>query len=160
MRHVHKRRSRLVVESLQLRAHFHPQLCIQVGKRLVHQQDSWIRRQRPGYRHALLLSSRKLCRIPIGELLDPQQREQFLHPSINLILRPFQILKAKGDVLPYRHMRPERVILEQEPHATLAGRHVHQFVRGEHDFPVDQDFSACRRLKPRNLPQRRGFSAT
>ena len=44
-------------------AHVLPQLLVQIGKRLIHQQQQRLRCERPGQRHPLLLTARQFVRI-------------------------------------------------------------------------------------------------
>ena len=60
-------------DALQLGAHLHPQQGIEVGQRLVHQQDLRLHRQGAGDRDALALAAGKLSGIALQQLLDMHQ---------------------------------------------------------------------------------------
>ena len=54
-------------------AHFHPQLGIQVGQGLVHEQYVRLDAQRPGKRHTLLLAAGEAVRHAVGQLVNLHQ---------------------------------------------------------------------------------------
>jgi hypothetical protein len=60
------------------------QVHIQVGKRLVQQQQARTRRQRAGQCHALLLPARKLMRKALLDALQPHQVQHFGHTGAPL----------------------------------------------------------------------------
>ena len=60
----------LLLQPADLRAHLHPDLGVEIGQRLVEQQDVGVQHQRAGQRHPLLLAARELARIA---LLQPDQ---------------------------------------------------------------------------------------
>ena len=106
----------------ELRAHMDTQLCVQVGQRLVEQQDARLEYQRPRQGDALLLTSRKLGRITAAQRGQSDQLERRLDTSGDLVARPAAHLQAKRDVVPHGHVRPQRVALEDHRRWPALGR--------------------------------------
>ena len=108
------------MELRQLNAHLHAQLGVEVGERLVEQENLGLAHERPADRDPLTLAARKLGRttIEIGlELQDAGDLERAL------VLNLFRLAgdgEREGDVLPHRHMRVEGVGLEHHGDAPLA----------------------------------------
>ena len=63
-------RAGLDMQALQLVAHFESQLCVEVRKRLVHEQNRRLRSEGSGDGDTLLLPAGQLCRIPVHEHAD------------------------------------------------------------------------------------------
>ena len=83
VRDVDRRRLQSLVQFLDLGAHLHAQLGVEVGQRLVEQEHLRIAHNRAAHRDALALSARKLARIAVevgievedvGGLLDALAR--------------------------------------------------------------------------------------
>ena len=60
MRDINHGGAGLLMQPLQLTAHIHPELRVQIGKRLIEQQQVRLRGDGPRDCHALLLAARKL----------------------------------------------------------------------------------------------------
>ena len=71
MRDVHGGDAELPLQLADLLPHLHADLGIEVGQRLIEQQDLWTEHQRSRQRHALLLTSRELAGIAIAEAAEP-----------------------------------------------------------------------------------------
>ncbi len=67
----HNGDSMIVIELLKQRHHFHRGPRVQVSCRLISQNERWLIDKRPGYRHALLLSTRKLIRATLLPTSEP-----------------------------------------------------------------------------------------
>ena len=61
--------------------------------------------------------------------------------------------QAEGDILVDGHVRPERVVLEQETDLALVGGNVDALLRVKDRHTVDGDAAACRRFKARDHAQ-------
>ena len=77
-------RSGLHVQTLQLVAHFQTELRVQVGQRLVHEEDGGFRSQGAGDGDTLLLSAGKLCRITVHEHADLDDAGDAAHCQVDL----------------------------------------------------------------------------
>ena len=106
MRDVDGGRAGNMVEALEFRAHVHAQAGVQVGKRLVHQEDLRAVGQHARQGDALLLSAAHLARIAIRVAFHLHLGQRFLDALVHLVLGHFLDLERKGNVLVDRHVRP------------------------------------------------------
>ena len=73
VRDVHDRGAQPLMQPLDLHAHLDAQLRIQIGQRLVEQEQQRITHQGAAHRHALTLPAGKLRRLAVEQRLDLQQ---------------------------------------------------------------------------------------
>ena len=172
VRDVENGRAQPPPEQDEFRAHVDAQLCVEVGQRFVHQESLWVPRDRASQSHPLPLPARKLSRLaiekepkterfgnrdddtidvlsfgPAGSREAPEQRK-------TLGARQFAHDERNGQVLSDRHVRVERVGLENHRDVAILRRHAI-------DGPtVDPDLSRGRRFETRDDPQQRRFSAS
>ena len=78
VRDVDERDAELLLVAADLDLHLAPELAVEIGERLVEQQQRRPRDQAARQRHALLLAARELVRIALLEALEAQQIE---HPG-------------------------------------------------------------------------------
>ena len=104
-----------------LGAHGHAQLGIQVGQRLVEQEQLGLAHDGAADGHALALAARELCGLALQQLVQPQQRGRLLHLAFDLGLGHLApVLQAEGHVVVHRHVRVQRVGLEHHGAAAVA----------------------------------------
>ena len=85
----------------QLFPQFLAKLVVQVDQRLIKQHQRSAFRQRPGQRHALLLTARQLGGVAIQKHLDMQARRQAAHGFVNV---PFAAqLQGRSNVVGHLH---------------------------------------------------------
>ena len=72
MRDIDDRRLHALVQALDLGAHVDAQLGVEVGQRLVEQEDLRVAHQRPAHGDALALAARKLARLALEQMADLQ----------------------------------------------------------------------------------------
>ena len=89
----------VLVEALQLRAHLHAELGVEVGERLVHQEGARVAHQRPAERHALLLAAGELARPPLEQVHDVEHLGGRHDLLVDLGLRQLPHLQREGEVL-------------------------------------------------------------
>ena len=159
MGYIDKGRICFQMQSLQLRAHFHAQLGIQIGQGLVHKQSLGARSQGSCNGHTLLLTTTELARITPGVFANLQHGHELSCSSLDLFLFPFQVFQAKGNVFIHRHMGPQSVVLEQKAHTTLFRRHINALFRGENHFIINGNLTTGRSLKACNHAQGSGLAA-
>jgi len=123
MRDVYGGDADLAMNILELRPHFLAQLGVEVGKRLVEQQDLRRVRDRPRQRNALLLPAGKLVRKPIGILLESHALQGAPDGGFTPRARNFVHLQAVCDILCHVQMRPQRVALKHHTEIALVRRH-------------------------------------
>ena len=89
--------AKLLVEPLDLGAHLVPELGIQVGKRLVEQEETRIPDDRPADRDALALAAGKLSRQAFQERRNVQHLRRVSHATLDLGPRQtFRALSPKA----------------------------------------------------------------
>ena len=107
----------------------------------------------------LLLAAGKLGGVALFKLLDLEQGEQLVHALADARLIPLEHLQTEGDVFIHRHVRPERVVLEQKADVALVRRQVDALFGIENRHAVDQNPAAGRRFKPGDHAQGGRFAA-
>ena len=112
VRHVHRRALQLLVQALQIGACLKPEERIEVGERLVHEQEVGVHHERARDRDPLALPARELRRIPIEESLELQQARSFLDAAADLLASHLAHAQAEADVRAHGHVREHRVALE------------------------------------------------
>ena len=151
--HVDGRGSGLLVNLGNLAPHSHALFRVQVAQRLVHQENADFPDQRPSDGDALPLAAGKRPGQPIQVVRQTQDFRGLLHPLLDHVLVHTLQRQAEGDVVKNRHLRIQRVALENHRHFPVPGA----LLVGPH--PVDQEIAAGNVLQPGDHPQRRGLSA-
>jgi hypothetical protein len=136
-----------------LEAHLLAQQRVEVGQRLVEQQDVGLEHDRTREGHALLLAARELARVAVAEAFQLDHAEHRTHFLGDDGGGKLPHLETEGQVLVDRHVRPERVVLEHEADAAPLGRDV-----GDAPF-ADEDVAARRGEEAGNGAQRGGLAA-
>ena len=135
------------------------QLGVEVGERLVEQQQARRRRQRPGQRDALLLAARQLVRVALGQVAELDELQHLAHPLLlGRALDPPQPERV-ADVLGDGHVRPDRVRLEHDAALPLLRRHERLGRAVEHDAVADRDAAGVGAVQAGDRPQRRRLPA-
>ena len=80
----HRGQPQLLLQLADLDAHFLPQLGVEIGQRLVEQQDVGLDHERAGERHALLLPARQFARQALRETLEPDEAQRLREPAGDL----------------------------------------------------------------------------
>ena len=134
MGHEHERDPDLPLDLLQLDLHLLAQLQVERAERLVEQQHLRPVHQRPGERDPLTLTAGELARLAATEVArGARWRAPRLDPAPALRLRDPLHLQPVLDVLRDRHVREQRVVLEDGVDVPVERRPV------RHVDPVEQD---------------------
>ena len=112
----------LLVEGHNAVAHFAAQAGVEVGERLVHQEQPRIAHNRPGHRHPLALAAGELRRFAVEQRLQLQHLRHFVHPRLPAAFLFLAHLHAEGDVVAHRQMRKQGIVLEDHREVALARR--------------------------------------
>ena len=123
VRHIDRRLADPLMQLLDLGAHIDAQLRIEIGERLIKQEQFRVAHQRAAHRDALALAAGELSGLAVEQRLDLQQRGDPLDGFVLLSPRHAAALHAEGDVLPGRHRRIERVGLEHHRDVAIFWRH-------------------------------------
>ncbi|MNY06885.1 hypothetical protein D3C86_1396650 [compost metagenome] len=137
-----------------LDAHLYPQLRIEVGERLVEQENLRFTHDGAADGDTLPLAAGKLLRPALHQLVDLQDFGGAVDPLLRIGLGIAIHSKAEGQVFGNRHMRIKRIGLEH--HGDAAIRRI-----GIIDRPAaDADITIRYVFQPGNHAQQRGFAAS
>ena len=142
-----------LVELGQFDAHLHAQQGVEVGQRLVEQENFRLAGQRPADGDALALAAGQLRRFAVHQLVKLQQRCDFVRALRLHCLRGAGDRQRKRDIVAHREMRIERVGLEHHGDAPL-GR-----VQPGDIGAVDEDRALGDLLQPGDHAQHRRLAA-
>ena len=123
MRNKNGRYAGTLLNAANLLAHFKTQTGIEVRKRLIQEQQARILDQRAGNCNTLLLSTGKLGRLTVHQHIDMNQLRNFISTLDTLCLRHFLCLQRETNIAHDRHMRIQRIILENQTDTALFRRH-------------------------------------
>ncbi len=112
--------------------------------------------QTAGQCHALPLTTRKIGRAAITETVEIDQRERLLHTSLALGFGNFGYPQTIADIFCDRHMRPERIVLEDDTDLPLLRWYV--TINMGNAAVTNVDFAAIDVFKTCNHPQKRGLA--
>src|SRR5690606_5982386 len=127
----------LVMDFPKPAAQIPPDIRIERAEGRVEQQDARIDGERPGERHALALAARDLAGEAVLQAVELHEVEQVADAGIDRLRRAPDLgdLHAEGDILSDRHVREERIVLEDEADAALAHGNVRRVLPAEIDRP-------------------------
>src|SRR5689334_3337896 len=103
-------------------SHLNPQLRVEVGQRLVEEEDSGVSHHGASHRDALALAARQLLRIAAQERLESQHGGCRFDLALDFVLRRLAELEAKTEILLDGHLRIERVALEHHRYVAVRWR--------------------------------------
>ena len=150
---VDHRRLQLRLQARHLGPHLHPQLRVEVGERLVHQEDLGVADDRPPHRHPLALAAGEVGGAAVEVLGEVEGRGRLLDLLVDLGLVDLGQLQREAHVLAHGHVRVERVVLEDHGDVAVLGRAVVDHVA------ADLQLAAGDVLEPGDHPQRRRLAA-
>ncbi len=136
-----------------LHARLAAQRGVEVGQRLVEQEDLGLAHDRTPDRDALALAARHLARQP----LQVRPQVQDLGGAVDLLLDHRRIglgqAQREAHVLGDGHVRVQRVALEHHRQVALRGRQARDVAA------VEDDAAGGQRLEPGDQAQQRGLAA-
>ena len=126
--------SSVVVQLGDLDAHLHAQAGVEVGERLVEQEDARVADDGAADGDALALAAGELLGLAVEEVGDLQDAGGVLRPAPRRPWgRPSPSLQAEGHVVVDGHVRVERVGLEHHRDAALGRRQVVDDLAADHE---------------------------
>jgi hypothetical protein len=129
----------LSYERCDLETHPLAQVCVEIGKRLVAQDQADPAYQRASKSDALLLPARELTRIAVTEEAETDAVEHVARLDSSLPGGDSVAPKREGDVLEDRQVGPERIVLEDHRESPALGSDVRASVC---DGPLTDDDTA------------------
>ncbi|KTC35890.1 hypothetical protein AO269_21055 [Pseudomonas putida] len=143
--------TQLALDRPQLDVHFFAQLGIQVGHRFVEQQQVGTDRQSSGNRHPLALATGQGLGVALTQPAEPHQFQCLGHARGALGPGHATHFQAEADVLRHRHVREQRVALENDAQATIFRTDVGDVAAVEDDAPLSGLHESSDRLQGRGL---------
>ncbi len=150
---VDRRRRNFLVHLLDLGAHLDAQFGVEIGQRLVEQEDLGVADDGAAHRDTLALPARQLLRPAAEQVGDVENAGGILDPLLDLGLRKLLQPQTERHVLVHGHVRVERVVLEHHRDVPVLWRHVVD------QLVADIDLARGRFLQTGNHPQGRGLAA-
>ena len=144
----------LPLQSRDLVAGLHPQLGVQIGQRLVHQEHLRAAHDRAAHRHPLALPAGQVFGFAIQIRLQVKQFRRGQHPFADLGLRSLGDLQREPHVLRDRHVRIQGVVLKDHRDVAILGIDVGDVAVADPDHPGIQRFQSG------HHPQRRRLAAS
>ncbi len=153
MGHVDRRRADFLVHLLDLGAHLHAQLGVEIGQRLVEQEHLGIAHDGAPHGDTLALAAGELLGLAVEQLGDVEDLRRMLDALVDLRLWRLLQLQAERHVLVDVHVRIERVVLEHHGDVPVLGRHVVD------DVAADRDVATRDLLEAGDHAERRALAA-
>ena len=141
------------VQLLDLEAHLHPELRVEVGQRLVEQEHRGLANDRASHRDALALAARQLPRLAREERPKLEDRCRAVNARLDLVLREPADAQSVRHVVEHAHVRIQRVILEHHRDVAVLGLEL------VHHTIADRDVPGGDCLEPGHHAQERGLAA-
>ena len=149
----------LLVEALQLGTHVDTELCVQVGQRLVEEQQLGLGSNCTGDGHALLLTAGKLVGVAILQLVDTHELKGLHYLFLYLGMRHLFDLQTECNVVVNGHVGPQSVALEYQIQVTLAGFHIVSIGSVDYLFAINGHNAVLGLLKAGYYAQSGGLAA-
>ena len=137
-----------------LGTHLHTELGVEVGERLVHEEDLGLTRDSAAHGNALTLTAGERRGLAVEQLLEVEDARGIVHDLIDLVLRGLAQAQRERHVLVNRHVRVERVVLKHHRDVAVLGLHI------VHDATVDLERARGDVLQACDHAQRSRFAAT
>ena len=152
VRHVDGRHAELALDTRDLGPHLDPQLRVEIGQRLVHEERLWVADDRAAHRDALALPSRERPRLLVQRVREPEDASRVTHPNVSLGLRDPAHPEGEPHVLGRGHVRVERVVLEDHGDVAVLRRKVVHHLAVDLHVPVRDRLEARDHAESRCLP--------
>jgi hypothetical protein len=125
-----------------LRARLHAQLRVEVGQRLVHEEHLRAADDRPPHGHALPLTTGQGLGLALEVRVEVEDLGGFLNALANLVLGDAADLQGEAHVVGHRHVRVERVVLEDHGDVAVLGGQVGDVAVADEDAAAVDLFEA------------------
>ena len=122
--HVDERRVEALIQAQDVCPGLDAQLGVEVGERLVHEEDRRLAHDGAPEGDALALAAGELARLAVQVAAEVQDRRRLLDAGLDLLLGDVAQLQSEGEVVADGHMRIERVALEDHRDVAVFGRDV------------------------------------
>ena len=124
VRYIDEGGAELLIQLVDLGSHVSAELSIQVGERLVKQEDLRITDDSTAQRDTLSLTAGESLRLSVKILLDAEDTCSLAYAALDLFLRHFAELKTERHVVVYGHMGIKSIVLENHRDISVLGSDV------------------------------------
>ncbi len=131
--------------------HLHPQLRVEVGQRLVHQERRRVPDDGPAHRDPLPLTTGQVGRLALQVLGQVQDPGRLVDLLVDRGLRGLGQLEREAHVLPDRHVRVQGVALEHHGNVAVLGRLVVHHLAADAQLALGDVFQAGDHVERRGL---------
>ena len=153
VRDEHRRRAPIAQDLHHLIPQRRPESGVERREWFVEQHEPRARRERPGERDALLLTTGQLVRVALAETFEPHEFQHLVDPS----RAAFRTRQTERDVPGNREVREQVAFLGNETNPAPLGRH--EALRRVDELAVDRDGAGIRSFEPGHQAQERRFPA-
>ena len=154
MRHINQRHVEFLDEPLQLHTRLRPKLGVQIGERLIEEQQLQVAGEGAGDGHALLFAAGEMAWKSAHQAFNIDPRD--LGHSIDMrrhFFLPIAQPQKETDRLAAFPMRDQHIILKDHANAAVFNRYLVK------RYIVVENFSAVGLVQARNQSQQRGLAA-
>ena len=137
MRDIHRGDTQSTLNLHQFEPRLDAKLRVKVAQRLIEQKYRWLADDRTTNRDALLLPAREVLRFARRQGAEAERVGNFLRACEGIRSRRFRGTQGEGDVLQYREVRVQGVILEHHRDVAIFR------LQSIHDASVDRDLSTA-----------------
>ncbi len=141
------------MQLLDLEAHLHAELGVEVRQRLVEQEHRGLAHDRAAHRDALALAAGKLARLALQQRAELEDFRRALDLGVDVGLGRSANLQTVRHVAEHAHVRVQRVVLEHHRDVAILG------LERVDDAIADRYLAAGDRLEARHHAQQRRLAA-
>ena len=153
--------AQVALQARDLGAHLHAQLGVEVGERLVHEEDLGLAHDGAAHGHALALAAGELLGLALEQLLELQHARRLAHAPGDLVFGLVVQAQAEGHVLVDAEVRVERVVLKDHGDVAVARLEVVDDLAVDHDArPSSSSSRPASMRRAVVLPQPEGPTST
>ena len=149
--HVQGGDTQLTLQSGDLGTGLHTELGVEVGQRLIHEEDLRLTDDCTAHSHALTLATGQSLRLTIKVLGQVEDLSGLLDALADLFLRSAGDLQGEAHVVGHGHVRVQSVVLEHHCDVAVLRLHRGDVLATDEDASLVDLFEACEHTQGRRL---------